>query len=169
MVIPVHLYGRPAAMDAIAAVAARHGLFVLEDAAQAHGAGFRGIRAGALGTAAAWSFYPGKNLGAFGDGGAVTTEDDRLAERVRLLRNYGAPEKYRHELAGTNSRLDELQAAVLRVKLRRLEASNERRRSAGRDRFPLSSGRSTAASGRSAQRRPPEGWIPPWRPTTSSP
>jgi dTDP-3-amino-3,4,6-trideoxy-alpha-D-glucose transaminase len=129
MVIPVHLYGRPAAMDAIAAVAARRDLFILEDAAQAHGARFRGMRAGALGTAAAWSFYPGKNLGAFGDGGAVTTDDDRLAERVRLLRNYGAPEKYRHELAGTNSRLDELQAAVLRVKLRHLEAWNERRRS----------------------------------------
>jgi dTDP-4-amino-4,6-dideoxygalactose transaminase len=129
MVVPVHLYGRPAAMDAIAAVASRHGLFLLEDAAQAHGARYRGIRVGSLGGAAAWSFYPAKNLGALGDGGAVTTDDAELAERVRLLRDYGAPEKYRHELAGTNSRLDELQAAVLRVKLEHLDEWNDRRRS----------------------------------------
>jgi dTDP-3-amino-3,4,6-trideoxy-alpha-D-glucose transaminase len=129
MVVPVHLYGRPAAMEAIAEVAGRHGLFVLEDAAQAHGARHRGRRVGSLGGAAAWSFYPGKNLGALGDGGAVTTDDAELAERVRLLRDYGAPEKYRHELAGTNSRLDELQAAVLRVKLAHLDEWNERRRS----------------------------------------
>ncbi len=127
MIVPVHLYGRPAAMDDIRAIAARHGLFVLEDAAQAHGARFRDRRAGALGDAAAWSFYPSKNLGALGDGGAVTTHDDDLAERLRMLRSYGAAEKYRHELSGVNSRLDELQAAVLRVKLEHLDAWNERR------------------------------------------
>ena len=120
---------RPAAMDAVRAVAARHGLFVLEDAAQAHGARFRGNRAGALADAAAWSFYPSKNLGALGDGGAVTTDDDGLAERLRMLRNYGSSAKYRHEVSGVNSRLDELQAAVLRVKLEQLDAWNERRRS----------------------------------------
>ena len=129
MVIAVHLYGQPAAMDAIRAVAARHGLFVLEDAAQAHGARYAGVRAGALGDAAAWSFYPSKNLGAVGDGGAVTTDDPKLAERIRILRNYGSPEKGTHEVVGTNSRLDELQAAVLRVKLRHLDSWNERRRS----------------------------------------
>jgi len=130
MVVPVHLYGSPAEMEPIAAVTARHGLFLLEDAAQAHGARYRGMRVGSLGGAAAWSFYPGKNLGALGDGGAVTTDDAGLAERIRLLRDYGAPEKYRHELAGTNSRLDELQAAVLRVKLEHLDEWNDRRRSA---------------------------------------
>ena len=129
MIVPVHLYGRPAAMDDVRAVAARHGLFVLEDAAQAHGARFRGNRAGALADAAAWSFYPSKNLGALGDGGAITTDDDGLAERLRMLRNYGSSAKYRHELSGVNSRLDELQAAVLRVKLEPLDAWNERRRS----------------------------------------
>ena len=129
MIVPVHLYGRPAAMDDVRAVAARHGLFVLEDAAQAHGARFRGNRAGALADAAAWSFYPSKNLGALGDGGAITTDDDGLAERLRMLRNYGSSAKYRHELSGVNSRLDELQAAVLRVKLEQLDAWNERRRS----------------------------------------
>lgn len=129
MVIPVHLYGRPASMDEIGEVAARNGLFLLEDAAQAHGARYRGRRAGSLGGAAAWSFYPGKNLGALGDGGAVTTDDAGLAEHVRLLRDYGMPEKYRHELAGINSRLDELQAAVLRVKLEHLDEWNDRRRS----------------------------------------
>jgi dTDP-4-amino-4,6-dideoxygalactose transaminase len=129
MIVPVHLYGRPAAMDDVRAVAARHGLFVLEDAAQAHGARFRSVRAGALADAAAWSFYPSKNLGALGDGGAITTDDDGLAERLRLLRNYGSSAKYRHELSGVNSRLDELQAAVLRVKLEQLDAWNERRRS----------------------------------------
>ena len=127
MIVPVHLYGRPAAMDDVRAIAARHGLFVLEDAAQAHGARFRGRRTGALGDAAAWSFYPSKNLGALGDGGAVTTDDDDLAERLRMLRSYGAAEKYRHELSGVNSRLDELQAAVLRVKLEHLDVWNERR------------------------------------------
>jgi dTDP-4-amino-4,6-dideoxygalactose transaminase len=129
VILPVHLYGHPAEMDMIGAVAADHDLLVLEDAAQAHGARFRGRRAGALGTAAAWSFYPSKNLGALGDGGAVTTDDDELAEQLRALRNYGSPEKHRHELDGVNSRLDELQAAILRVKLEYLESWNERRRS----------------------------------------
>jgi dTDP-4-amino-4,6-dideoxygalactose transaminase len=127
-VIPVHLYGHPADMDPILEVARRHRLWVLEDAAQAHGARYRGRPVGALGHAAAWSFYPGKNLGAFGDGGAVTTDDPALAERLRLLRNYGSRVKYRHEEVGTNSRLDELQAAVLRVKLARLREWNDRRR-----------------------------------------
>ena len=126
-IIAVHLYGRPAAMGAIAEIARRHGLRLIEDAAQAHGARLDGARAGALGDAAAFSFYPTKNLGALGDGGAVTTDDDRLAERVRLLRNYGSRTKDVHEAAGRNSRLDELQAAFLRVKLRRLDGWNARR------------------------------------------
>jgi dTDP-4-amino-4,6-dideoxygalactose transaminase len=129
LILPVHLYGQSAQMDAICAVAARQDLLVLEDAAQAHGARFRGRRAGSLGTAAAWSFYPSKNLGALGDGGAVTTDDDELAENLRALRNYGSREKHRHELDGVNSRLDELQAAILRVKLDCLDSWNERRRS----------------------------------------
>lgn len=128
-VIAVHLYGQPAAMDLIRAVAAGHGLFVLEDAAQAHGARYNGVRAGALGDAAAWSFYPSKNLGALGNGGAVTTDDPQLAARLLVLRNYGSPEKGLHEVVGTNSRLDELQAAILRVKLGYLDSWNERRRS----------------------------------------
>ncbi|PXY36305.1 DegT/DnrJ/EryC1/StrS family aminotransferase [Prauserella flavalba] len=124
-IVPVHLYGHPADLDALHDLARRHGLTVLEDAAQAHGAGYRGRRIGS-GTAA-FSFYPGKNLGAFGDGGAVTTGDTDLAQRLRLLRNYGSKVKYRHEIQGTNSRLDELQAAALRVKLRRLDDWNARR------------------------------------------
>jgi dTDP-4-amino-4,6-dideoxygalactose transaminase len=126
-VLPVHLYGLPADMDAIGAFAARHGLPVLEDAAQAHGAALHGRRAGALGTAAAWSFYPTKNLGAIGDGGAVTTDDDDLAERLRSLRNYGSRRKYVNDERGFNSRLDELQAALLAVKLAHLDAWNARR------------------------------------------
>jgi len=127
-VIPVHLYGQPADLTAILAVARRHGLRVIEDAAQAHGASWNGRRVGALGDVAAFSFYPTKNLGALGDGGAVVTDDPALAERARLLREYGWRERYVSEFAGTNSRLDELQAAVLRVKLRHLEAENARRR-----------------------------------------
>lgn len=126
-IIPVHLYGQPADMDPIMALAQQHGLFVLEDAAQAQGARYKGQPVGGLGDAAAWSFYPGKNLGAFGDGGAVTTNDPKLAERLRMLRNYGSAVKYVHEVKGGNSRLDELQAAVLRVKLRHLEEWNARR------------------------------------------
>lgn len=126
-IVPVHLYGQPADMNPIMAVARRHGLKVLEDAAQAHGARYHGRSAGSLGDAAGFSFYPGKNLGAFGDGGAVTTDDPALAARVRLLRNYGSSVKYVNDEAGFNSRLDELQAAVLRVKLRRLDEWNRRR------------------------------------------
>jgi dTDP-4-amino-4,6-dideoxygalactose transaminase len=127
-IIPVHLYGQPAAMSAISEVAARHGLAVIEDAAQAHGAKFRGRVTGGLGLAAGFSFYPTKNLGALGDGGAVTTDDPQLAARLRRLRNYGSEVKYIHSEQGTNSRLDELQAAVLRVKLRHLAAGNSARR-----------------------------------------
>ena len=131
-ILPVHLYGHPAPMAAISEIAARHGLPVLEDAAQAHGAALDGRRAGALGTAAAWSFYPSKNLGALGDAGAVTTNDDGLAERLRALRNYGSRVRYVNEVAGFNSRLDEVQAAVLRVKLSRLGAWNARRAATAR-------------------------------------
>jgi len=129
-IIPVHLYGQPADMDAVKKIAARHGLLVIEDAAQAHGGRYKGNPAGSLGAAAAFSFYPGKNLGALGDGGAVVTSDADLARRIRQLRNYGSEIKYDHQLAGFNSRLDELQAAVLRVKLRHLDDWNARRRSA---------------------------------------
>ncbi|MFD0904807.1 DegT/DnrJ/EryC1/StrS family aminotransferase [Actinomadura sediminis] len=126
-ILPVHLYGQPADLDAITAIAARHGLAVVEDAAQAHGARHRGRRIGAGSLAAAFSFYPGKNLGALGDGGAVVTSDAALAGRMRLRRSYGSRVKYRHEIVAGNSRLDELQAAVLRVKLARLDEWNARR------------------------------------------
>lgn len=126
-IMPVHLYGQTAEMEPIQALARRHGLHVVEDAAQAHGARYRGARAGTLGIAAAFSFYPGKNLGALGDAGAITTDDDALALRLRTLRNYGSREKYRHELIGVNSRLDELQAAMLRAKLPSLDAENAAR------------------------------------------
>jgi dTDP-4-amino-4,6-dideoxygalactose transaminase len=126
-IMPVHLYGQPADMEPITAIAARHRLAVIEDAAQAHGARCRGKRVGTLGVAAGFSFYPTKNLGAFGDAGAVVTDDAALAARIRRLRNYGSVEKYRCEIAGVNSRLDELQAALLRVKLTRLDAWNRRR------------------------------------------
>lgn len=127
-VVAVHLYGRPAEMEKVRAIASRHGLLVVEDAAQAHGATQGGRRAGSLGDAAAFSFYPAKNLGALGDGGAVVTGDRTLAERVRLLRNYGSRKKYHHEVLATNSRLDEIQAAFLRAKLATLDEWNERRR-----------------------------------------
>lgn len=127
-IIPVSLYGHPADMDALMALAGRHNLFVLEDAAQAHGARYRGRRTGGLAHATAFSFYPSKNLGALGDGGAVTTNDPALAEQIRLLRNYGSRQKYVHEAAGVNSRLDELQAAFLRAQLPRLDTRNARRR-----------------------------------------
>ncbi len=127
-IMPVHLYGQPAEMDAIMALARRHGLKVIEDNAQACGARYKGRRTGALGDAAGHSFYPGKNLGAFSDAGAVTTDDDTLAERIRALRNYGARRKYVHDYKGFNSRMGELQAAFLRVKLRHLDAWNQRRR-----------------------------------------
>lgn len=127
-IMPVHLYGQPADMGAILAVARAHGLAVVEDAAQAHGARYQGQRVGALGDAAAFSFYPSKNLGAFGDGGAVTTDDPALAERVRRLRDGGQSSRYRHEVQGVNSRLDEIQAAILAVRLAHLDADNARRR-----------------------------------------
>jgi dTDP-4-amino-4,6-dideoxygalactose transaminase len=127
-IMPVHLYGQPADMDAINAVALKHGLKVLEDAAQAHGARYKGRRVGALGDAAGFSFYPGKNLGALGDGGAVTTNDDAIAARVRVLRNYGSERKYHNEVKGFNSRLDELQAGFLREKLKLLDGWNVQRR-----------------------------------------
>ncbi|MEV7021261.1 DegT/DnrJ/EryC1/StrS family aminotransferase [Kitasatospora sp. NPDC093558] len=125
-VMPVHLYGHPADLDPLLAIARRHALAVVEDAAQAHGARYRGRRIGS-GHVVAFSFYPGKNLGAMGDAGAVVTRDAALADRVRLLRNYGSREKYRHEVRATNSRLDEIQAAVLRAKLPHLDAWNARR------------------------------------------
>lgn len=127
-IIPVHLYGQTADMDRINEIALRHGLCVIEDAAQAQGARYKGRRAGSLGHAAATSFYPGKNLGALGDGGAILTNDDTISEKVKQLRNYGSKVKYSHELAGYNSRLDEMQAAFLRAKLCRLDEWNERRR-----------------------------------------
>lgn len=127
-VMPVHLYGQPADMDPIMALAERHGLVVIEDNAQAQGALYKGRPTGSLGHAAATSFYPGKNLGALGDGGAVVTRDPAIARRVRMLRNYGSEKKYDHQALGCNSRLDEIQAAVLRIKLRRLGEWNEERR-----------------------------------------
>jgi hypothetical protein len=128
VVLPVHLYGQPADMDPVLEVARAHGLRVLEDAAQAHGATYRGRPVGALGDVTAWSFYPSKNLGAFGDAGAITTNDAEIADRVRVLRNYGSRVRYVNEVRGANSRLEEIHAAVLRVKLRRLREWNARRR-----------------------------------------
>jgi dTDP-4-amino-4,6-dideoxygalactose transaminase len=126
-VLPVHLYGQCADMGPIMAIAKEHGLKVIEDAAQAHGATYRGKRTGSLGDAAGFSFYPGKNLGALGDGGAVTTGDSDLAGVITALRNYGSHKKYFNVYKGLNSRLDEIQAAILRVKLRHLDADNARR------------------------------------------
>ncbi len=127
-IMPVHLYGQPANMDALTSLANEHGLAVIEDAAQAHGAMLKdGRPCGALSIAAAFSFYPGKNLGAFGDGGAVTTNDDSLARQLRLLRNWGSVVKYHHEIQGYNSRLDTLQAAILGVKLPHLAQWNTQR------------------------------------------
>ncbi|KRT55833.1 dTDP-4-amino-4,6-dideoxygalactose transaminase [endosymbiont of Ridgeia piscesae] len=127
-IMPVHLYGQVCDMDAINAVANNHDLHVVEDAAQAHGARYKGRRVGALSTASGFSFYPGKNLGALGDGGAIVTNDQDLAERVRMVRSYGSVTKYWHEKKGVNSRLDELQAAFLRIRLRDLDKENEKRR-----------------------------------------
>lgn len=127
-IMAVHLYGQTADMAPINAIAKKHGLKVIEDAAQSQGARYQGKRAGALGDAAGHSFYPGKNLGALGDAGAVTTDDDDLAHKLRVLRNYGSQIKYKNEVKGYNSRLDELQAALLRVKLPKLDGWNEQRR-----------------------------------------
>ncbi len=127
-VLPVHLYGQPADMDPIMEIARAHGLIVIEDACQAHGARYKGRRTGTLGYAAAFSFYPAKNLGAYGDGGMVTTNDARIADSLRMLRNYGQSKKYHHELRGFNRRLDTLQAAILRIKLKELNRWNDLRR-----------------------------------------
>jgi len=128
VILPVHLYGQPVDIEPILSLAKKYNLRVLEDGAQAHGARYKKKRIGAHGDMCAWSFYPGKNLGAYGDGGAITTNDPELADKVRLLRNYGSRTKYVNEVRGFNSRLDSLQAAILRVKLQYLDASNELRR-----------------------------------------
>ena len=128
-IIPVHLYGQTCDMDAILHIARRHNLKVIEDSAQAHGAYWKDKRAGSMGDAGCFSFYPGKNLGAFGDAGGIVSQDAELIESIRTLANHGSFEKYTHLMEGVNSRLDNLQAAVLRVKLKRLDAWNERRRS----------------------------------------
>lgn len=132
-IIPVHLYGLPAEMDEIMAIARENGLRVIEDCAQSHGADYRGRRTGTFGDIATYSFYPGKNLGAYGDAGAIVTNDDNLAKQCRLIANHGQPAKYRHTLIGRNSRMDGIQAAVLSVKLKHLDSWLEaRRRNAAR-------------------------------------
>lgn len=156
VILPVHLYGQPADLDPILALAREHGLRVLEDAAQAHGASYHGRRIGAHGDAVAWSFYPGKNLGACGDAGAVTTDDADVAERIRVLRNYGSRAKYHNEVRGYNSRLDPLQAAILRVKLRHLDAWNARRRALARQYLAGLTGCGLELP------RPPAGVVPAW-------
>lgn len=127
VIIPVHLYGHPANLDPIISLAAEFGLKVLEDGAQAHGARYKGQRIGSHGDLVAWSFYPGKNLGALGDGGAITTNDEQIANSVKMIRNYGSKVKYEHEIVGVNSRLDPLQAAFLRVKIRYIDDWNNKR------------------------------------------
>ena len=127
-IIPVHLYGQPADIGPILKIAKKYNLKVIEDAAQAHGAEYRGKRVGGLGDVGCFSFFPAKNLGAYGDGGMVVTNNKKIAEKVRLLRNHGRVQKYEHQIEGTNSRLDELQAAILRVKLRYLNRWNKARR-----------------------------------------
>src|SRR5581483_5237819 len=129
VILPVHLYGQPADMDPIFEVARKHGLTVIEDAAQAHGAEYKGRRVGSIGEMACFSFYPGKNLGAYGEGGAVTTDNPELARRIRMLRDWGAERKYHHDLKGYNYRMEAIQGAVLSVKLRHLEGWTEARRS----------------------------------------
>lgn len=128
VLLPVHLYGQPANIDPILKIAKQHGLSVVEDAAQSHGARYKGRRIGAHGDIVCWSFYPGKNLGAFGDAGAITTDRADLAEKIQILRNYGSPKKYVNNLRGINSRLDPIHAAVLGVKLKYLSKWNDRRR-----------------------------------------
>lgn len=127
-VLPVHLFGQPADMDPILAIAARHGLRVIEDAAQAHGAEYKGRKTGSLGDAGCFSFYPAKNLGAIGEGGAVVTDDDGMMEKIRMLRDHGQSRKYHHSVLGWNSRMDGIQAAVLRLKLPHLDRQNRLRR-----------------------------------------
>ncbi len=128
LILPVHLYGQICPMDEIMAIAREHNLLVLEDAAQSHGAELNGVKAGAWGDAAGFSFYPGKNLGAIGDAGAIATKDPELAKTLHALRNYGSNEKYKNIYTGVNSRLDEIQAAMLRVKLKYLQADTQTRR-----------------------------------------
>ena len=127
-IIPVHLYGHPADMDPIMEIAEKYGLYVIEDASQAHGAEYKSKKVGGIGHIGCFSFYPTKNLGAYGDAGMIVTNNDELAEKLKMLRNYGSPKKYYHEFIGVNSRLDEIQAAVLRVKLKYLDEWNGRRR-----------------------------------------
>lgn len=127
VILPVHLYGQPADLDPILSIARKHGLQVLEDASQAHGARYKGKRLGAHGDAVAWSFYPSKNLGAFGDAGAVTTNNPDISDRIKAMRNYGSRVKYTNEVQGYNSRLDPIQAAMLRIKLKHLDTWNARR------------------------------------------
>ena len=127
-ILPVHLYGHPVDLDEVLKIAKQYDLSVVEDACQAHGTEYKGKKVGSSGNAGCFSFYPVKNLGAYGDGGMVTTNDSSLAERIKLLRNYGQSRKYYHDFVGINSRLDELQAAILRVKLSRLDEWNEKRR-----------------------------------------
>ena len=127
-ILPVHLYGHPSDMEPIMEIAGRHGLRVVEDACQAHGAEYKGRKAGSIGDVGCFSFYPIKNLGAYGDGGMVVTDNEELAAKLKMLRNYGQPVKYHHDFIGINSRLDEIQAAILRVKLKYLNEWNEKRR-----------------------------------------
>jgi dTDP-4-amino-4,6-dideoxygalactose transaminase len=127
-IIPVHLYGQSADMDPIMEIAEKHGLWIVEDAAQAHGAEYKTRKSGSIGHIACFSFYPSKNLGAYGDGGMVVTNDAELAEKVKLLRQYGQKSRYHHKIAGYNSRLDEIQAAILRIKLKKLDTWNKMRR-----------------------------------------
>jgi len=127
-ILPVHIYGHPADMDMVMEVAKRHGLYVIEDACQAHGAQYKSKKVGSIGDAGCFSFYPTKNLGSYGDGGMIVTNDENLAEKIKMLRNYGQSKKYYHDFIGINSRLSEIQAAVLRVKLRHLDEWNDKRR-----------------------------------------
>ena len=148
VILPVHLYGQPADMDPILAIARKHGLVVIEDACQAHGAEYKGRRAGSIGDMGCFSFYPGKNLGAYGEGGMVVTSNADYARTIRMLRDWGAERKYEHVLKGYNYRLEGIQGAVLRVKLRHLEAWTEARRSAAAcyDRLLADSGVLTPAA-----------------------
>ena len=150
-ILPVHLYGQTADMDPLRALAERHGLVVIEDAAQAHGASHHGVAAGGLGALGCFSFYPTKNLGALGEGGLVTTRDATLADALRLLRDWGAREKYQHEIVAYNARMDAFQGAVLRVKLRRLTAWNEERRAIAARYAELLAGDRPRAAARSAR------------------
>jgi len=136
-IVPVHLYGQPSDMDPILAIAKKHGLWVVEDACQAHLAEYKGRKVGSMGIAGAFSFYPGKNMGACGEGGAVTTNDENLAAKVRMLRDHGQSRKYHHEIEGYNGRCDALQAAALRIKLKHLPAWNEARRKNAQGYFEL--------------------------------